>query len=85
MKNFYSLVRQPRLRNLSPPLKAPSLLSTGATAIILLSTFLVIRWMRASGSLKYRRGGLMNPGGVDSTMFHQQVAALKTRLLFGAV
>ena len=49
------------------------------------STFFVIRWMRTSLRVKSRRGGFWKPGGVDSTTFHQQVPALKTRLPLAAV
>ena len=51
--------------------------------IIRSRTFLVIRWTRGSSRAKSRLGGLTNPGGVDRTMFHQHVPALKTTFPFG--
>jgi hypothetical protein len=43
----------------------------------------VICWTRGSSRVKSRPGGFVNPGGEDSTMFHQQVPALKTTFPFG--
>src|SRR6185436_2196640 len=51
--------------------------------IIRASTFAVMRCTRESSLLKSRRGGFISPGGVESTMFHQQVPASKTMLPFG--
>jgi hypothetical protein len=56
--------------------------STVLAEIILSRTFRVIRWMRGSVCRKYLLGGFMKPGGVDSTIFHQHVPALKTKLPF---
>lgn len=43
----------------------------------------MICWTRGSSRVKSRPGGFVNPGGEDSTMFHQQVPALKTTFPFG--
>src|SRR5262245_30017920 len=51
--------------------------------IIRLRTLAVMRCTRGSSLLKSRRGGFISPGGVESTMFHQQVPASKTMLPFG--
>ena len=49
------------------------------------SRFFVIRCTRGSSRGKSLFGGFLKPGGVDRTMLHQQVAALKTTLPFAAV
>jgi hypothetical protein len=55
----------------------------GLPSIIRLSKLAVMRCTRGSSLLKSRRGGFISPGGVERTMFHQQVPASKTMLPFG--
>ncbi len=49
------------------------------------SRFFVIRCTRGSSREKSLFGGFTKPGGYERTMFHQQVAALKTTLPLAAV